>query len=112
MRYNYFMAGTLYTYNLAGWNTEKREPVETKDGGYLYKLTTFAYDDCGLCIRETRYRDLQTEESRQGRTHTIHYTYDRSNRLTQVSDSTGAEICYAYDMNNKVTVHTGFSIYC
>ena len=31
MRYNYFMAGTLYTYNLTDWNTEKREPVSQGD---------------------------------------------------------------------------------
>ena len=96
--------GTLYTYNLAGWMTSKREPLyQGADGQVHYKLTCFAYDAMGNRTEEKRYLEEQTTDSCCGRVHVISYTYDRSNRLIQVSDSTGAAICYSYDKTGYLT---------
>ncbi len=90
--------GTHYTYNLAGWMTSKREPLrQDADNVVYYKLTCYRYDNMGNLIEEKRFLDEQSLNSRQGKTHTITYTYDKSNRLTEISDSTGAAIRYTYD---------------
>ena len=91
-------AGTLYTYNLAGWMLSKREPLnQSENGSFRYKLTCYRYDDMGNLLEEKRFLDEQSVDSRSGRTHVLYYDYDKSNRLIQVSDSTGAAVRYAYD---------------
>ena len=90
--------GTLYTYNLAGAVTSKRVPVrQNEDGSYAYALTTYAYDMVGNLLEEKRYLDYQTRESMHGRVHRITKSYDKSNRLCKVSDSTGAARTYQYN---------------
>ena len=110
--------GTLYTYNLAGWMLEKREPVKvTKKDSETYKtgesygknievsyrLTTYEYDKSGNVIKEKRFLDYQNENSRNGRIHVISYEYDKINRITRVTDTTGAELRYTYNSRNALT---------
>lgn len=91
------VAETLYTYNLTGWMTEKREPLERReDGSVLYALTTYAYDKMGNLLMEKRYLEPQEAEGMSGATHTIRYEYDRSNRPVRVSDCSGAALEYVY----------------
>ena len=92
-------AGILYRYNYAGWVTEVRKPLERaeEDDTIRYQLTRYLYNDMGGIVTEERFVEAQTEESTTGRIHSIHYRYDRSNRLVEVSDSTGAAILYEYD---------------
>ncbi len=90
--------GTIYTYNLAGAVTSKRVPVrQNQDGSYAYALTTYEYDKTGNLVEEKRYLDYQTLESMCGRIHRITRSYDKSNRLCKVSDSTGAARMYQYN---------------
>ena len=97
-------AGTMYTYNLAGWILSRREPLRKEaDGSVRYRLTCYRYDDMGNLLEEKRFLDEQSEESRSGRTHVLQYAYDRSNRLVQVSDSTGAAVRYGYDETGYLT---------
>ena len=49
-----------------------------------------------------RYLDYQSVDSAKGRCHEIHYCYDKSNRLVEVSDSTGAEETYTYDKGGRL----------
>ncbi|MBQ2802104.1 MAG: hypothetical protein IJF03_12060 [Lachnospiraceae bacterium] len=112
--------GTLYTYNLAGWMLEKREPVKVteKDSEsdrsneigktnhkleVSYRLTTYEYDKNGNLIKEKRFLDYQNESSRNGRIHVISYEYDKINRITRVTDTTGAELRYTYNSRNALT---------
>ena len=96
--------GTLYQYNTIGWMTEKRVPVQEEDGELRYQLTTYRYDVSGNCIEEKRYLDYQSETSAKGMVHTIQFTYDGADRLTEVKDCTGAVITYAYDTLNRRTL--------
>lgn len=53
-------AGVIYRYNLAGWVTEQRTPVETDDAQEVkYRLVKYAYDKCGNLTEEKRYLELQ-----------------------------------------------------
>ena len=80
-----------------------RVPVEeAQDGSILYRLTAYGYDDMGNRTVEKRYLDCQTAEGASGRTNTITYTYDRSNRPVRVEDSTGACLEYAYDRKGRL----------
>lgn len=88
---------TIYKYNLAGWMTEKREPIERgNDGIITYKLTTYMYDRMGNILSEKRYMEPQKMTGMSGATHTIRYEYDRNNRIVKVSDCTGAAMIYHY----------------
>ena len=97
--------GILYHYNLAGWLTEKRVPVEAgSDRKTKYCLVKYAYDKCGNVVEEKRYLDAQSETSASGRVLIIRKEYDTENRLIKVSDSTGACVEYGYNAyNQKVT---------
>ena len=75
---------------------------EAQDGSIRYRLTVYGYDDMGNRTMEKRYLDCQTAEGASGRTNTITYTYDRSNRPVRVEDSTGACLEYAYDRKGKL----------
>ena len=94
--------GELYRYNNMGWLTESRKPVKTgEDGTVYYQLTQYRYDLAGNMTRGIRYRDYQTGTGETGTVHAISYEYDRNNRRTRVSDSTGASIEYRYDSANR-----------
>ena len=97
--------GTLYRYNGAGWLMEKREPVKRSEAGEIqYRLTAYRYDPAGNLVEECRYRDFQSEASAAGPVLSIFFTYDRADRLIQVSDSTGAAVEYAYNSRNQRTI--------
>ena len=90
--------GTLYEYDLLGRLLKLRIPVEiTETGETLYRLKTFAYDAMGNRVCEKNFLDYQTLESERGRVNVIHYRYDVMNRLVSVTDSTGANVEYAYN---------------
>ena len=93
--------GTLYTYNGVGWLTGKREPVEEKEGEIYYRLTEYVHDASGNMTEERRYLDFQTIDSKKGAIHRICFTYDKDNRRTCVSDSTGAVVEYRYNSRNQ-----------
>ncbi|MBD5464500.1 MAG: hypothetical protein HDR22_01530, partial [Lachnospiraceae bacterium] len=97
--------GTLYQYDLRGNVTAIRTPMEIKEQegrqSVQYRLTTYRYDLVGNCTEEKRYLDYQTGESASGRVNTIHYTYDKGDRLIRVSDSTGAHMEYEYNKRNQ-----------
>lgn len=89
---------SIYTYNHAGWLVSLRKPMEeVEDGSIRYRLTTYEYDDMGNRTVEKRYLDYQTEDSAAGRTNVISYTYNSSNLLVKVTDSTGACMEYFHD---------------
>ncbi len=94
-------AGELFTYNCLGWITEVRKPVMEDGGKVWYSLVGYSYDDSGNVVKETRYRDYQTIDSRNGAIHTICYEYDKENRLTCVSDCTGAVAKYTYNASGQ-----------
>ncbi len=98
-------AGTVYRYNLAGWVTEQRTPVETGDAQEMkYRLVKYAYDRCGNLTEEKRYLEPQGKTSASGRILIIRREYDRQNRITRVSDGTGACVEYAYNAySQKIT---------
>lgn len=98
-------AGVIYRYNLAGWVTEQRTPVETDDAQEVkYRLVKYAYDRCGNLTEEKRYLEPQGETSASGRILIIRKEYDRQNRITRVSDSTGACVEYGYNAyHQKIT---------
>ncbi len=89
----------IYTYNHAGWLTSVRKPVDMdgEDGSVRYSLVTYKYDASGNRTEDKRYLDYQTEESAAGKTNTIHYAYNRSNRLIKITDDTGACMEYTYN---------------
>ncbi len=91
--------GELYTYNCLGWLTEVRRPMILGEDGAKYALTQFKYDAAGNPVREMRFLEYQTETSAS--VHTITYRYDAENRLTRVSDCTGAEAEYRYDRQGR-----------
>ena len=93
--------GTLYTYNTVGWLVAKREPARECEGEVCYRLTEYVHDAAGNMTKERRYLEFQTKESRTGAVHTISYAYDKDNRRTCVSDSTGAAIAYRYNSRNQ-----------
>ena len=66
-------AATLYSYNVMGWMTEKREPLMEEDGVINYRLTMYTYDANGNCIEEKRYRDYQDRQSARGIVHTLRF---------------------------------------
>ena len=67
-----------------------------------YYLVTYNYDAMGNRTVVKRYLDYQSVDSAKGRCHEIHYCYDKSNRLVEVSDSTGAEETYTYDKGGRL----------
>jgi len=89
--------GTLYKYNLAGWMTEKRVPVERKQNEILYNVTVYKYDKAGNRTEEKRSPEYVGKEENPKEWNTISYKYDKNNRVVEISDSTGAEIKYSYD---------------
>ena len=89
--------GELYAYNLAGWLTESRKPMEEKDGRVRYQLLRYQYDKAGNLVKERRFCGYQTKKSADGAVHTISYAYDTEDRLVRVWDSTGAVVEYEYD---------------
>ena len=40
--------GKLYTYNLLGWLTQKREPVALEGRSAKYRVTCYVYDRQGI----------------------------------------------------------------
>ena len=93
----------LFTYNACGWLTSVRKAVKTDDSGSVqYYLVTYNYDAMGNRTVVKRYLDYQSVDSAKGRCHEIHYCYDKSNRLVEVSDSTGAEETYTYDKGGRL----------
>lgn len=93
--------GTLYTYNRLGWLTGKREPIQESGGEICYRLTEYVHDAAGNMIEEQRYLDFQSADSKKGAIHRICFTYDKDNRRTLVSDSTGAVVEYQYNSRNQ-----------
>lgn len=94
--------GTLYRYDLRGNVTEIRVPlVVEEDGSVSYCLTTFRYDKLNNCVEEKRFQDYQSRERAHGRVNIIRYGYDKGGRLVTISDSTGAQIEYAYNERNQ-----------
>ncbi len=93
--------GSLYAYNYAGWLIESRIPVKLEEGKAFYQVVRFRYDKAGNRTEEKHYLDYQTRESLSGAVRTIHYEYDREDRITRVSDSTGAMLEYAYDAQGR-----------
>lgn len=93
--------GTLYKYDLIGMVTEVRKPVEVSSNEVLYRLMTYRYDSYGNCIEEKRYLDYQTIDSARGRVNSIHYSYDKANRLVHIHDSLGACMEYGYNCRNQ-----------
>ena len=93
----------LFTYNACGWLTSVRKAVKKDDAGNVqYYLVTYNYDAMGNRTVVKRYLDYQSVDSAKGRCHEIHYCYDKSNRLVEVSDSTGAEETYTYDKGGRL----------
>lgn len=79
-------------------------------GSVRYSLVTYRYDASGNRTEEKRYLDYQTGESASGKTNTIHYTYNRSNRLVKITDDTGACMEYTYNsvgLLEAERIHTG-----
>ena len=95
--------GILYSYNYLGWLVEKRIPIREEEQTVYYELTQYEYDLSGNLIKEKRYLDEQDETTGYGRVHTISFDYDHENRLTKVSDCTGAVMEYRYDCLNHRT---------
>ncbi|MFR4350182.1 MAG: RHS repeat-associated core domain-containing protein [Roseburia sp.] len=93
--------GILYTYNALGWLTGRREPVEEAEGEIRYRLTEYEHDLAGNMTAEYRYLDFQSKDSRAGAVHTLTFAYDKDNRRTRVSDSTGAVVEYQYNSRNQ-----------
>ena len=83
---------------------EQRTPVAYQDNGgkeMKYRLLRYVYDQCGNQVEVHRFLDYQTMDSANGRVHRITRTFDRSNRLIKVSDSTGACMEYQYNGHNQ-----------
>lgn len=93
--------GILYQYNCLGWLTEKRIPVSYADGQIRYQTTQYKYDNAGNVIEERRHIDEQDETSASGRVLSLRFAYDKQNRLTKVTDNTGAVIEYGYNCLNQ-----------
>ena len=68
-----------------------------------YRLTTYEYDKNGNLTKEKRFLEYQTKTSRRGKIHTISYHYDSLNRITKITDTTGAELHYTYNSRNALT---------
>lgn len=96
--------GTLYEYNSADWITEKRVPVSKENGEILYNVTVYKYDLAGRKIEEKRSRQYVKEKEYPEEWNTISYSYDKNSRIIKISDSTGAEINYAYDCLSNRTL--------
>ena len=80
-----------------------RKAVKKDDAGNVqYYLVTYNYDAMGNRTVVKRYLDYQSVDSAKGRCHEIHYCYDKSNRLVEVRDSTGAEETYTYDKGGRL----------
>jgi YD repeat-containing protein len=100
---NQTRTGILSQYNCLGWLTEKRIPVSYADGQIRYQTTQYKYDNAGNVIEERRYIDEQDENSASGRVLSLRFAYDKQNRLTEVTDNTGAVIEYGYNcLNQKI----------
>jgi RHS repeat-associated protein len=84
-------------YDLAGWMTEKRVPVEQRLDEILYNVTVYKYDKAGNRTEEKRSPEYVGKEENPKEWNTISYKYDKNNRVVEISDSTGAEIKYSYD---------------
>ncbi len=97
---------TLYKYNTVGWLLEKRVPVEINEdnGQLLYNITSFIYDKLGQKIEEKKSPEYVDETGYPKTWNIISYSYDKNNRVIKISDSTGAEINYAYDCLNNRTL--------
>ncbi len=94
---------THYYYNYAGWLTEKREPLEEKDGQLLYRVTCYTRDLCGRVVEEKRSGQYVYLGEYPDSWHTITYRYDGNHRVTGITDSTGASIHYTYSFEGRVT---------
>ncbi|MBC2582943.1 RHS repeat protein, partial [Clostridium sp. DJ247] len=89
--------GTLYKYNTAGWMLEKRVPVEEQSGSIKYNVTLYKYDKAGRRVEEKISPEYVDENAYPKQYNTIIYTYDKNSRITKITDTTGAEVHYAYD---------------
>ncbi len=97
--------GTLREYDLMGRLLKVRTPIEiTEDGEVRYALKAYEYDAVGNRIREKIFLDYQTKVSERGRVNIIYYRYDAMNRPVSVTDSTGANMEYAYDERGQKTL--------
>jgi len=95
--------GTIYKYNSAGWLTEKRVPVEKQSERILYNITQYVYDKAGRRIEEKRSPEYVDENNFTQKWNVIFYSYDRNGRIVRISDSTGAQLEYAYDcLGNRI----------
>ncbi|MBC2582563.1 RHS repeat protein [Clostridium sp. DJ247] len=95
--------GTLYKYNIAGWMLEKRVPVEEESGNIKYNVTLYSYDKAGRRIEEKISPEYVDENKYPKEWNTITYAYDKNSRITKITDTTGAEVQYAYDcLGNRI----------
>ncbi len=77
--------------------------VEEIEGEILYRVIVYEYDTESNKILEKRgFKIVKAGEYPQ-RFHTLSFSYDALNRLTQVKDTQGAEITYTYDCLNQKT---------
>lgn len=95
--------GILYHYNCLGWLTEKRIPVGKTAGTLRYQTIQYKYDNAGNVIEERRLLGEQDEASASGRVLSLHFAYDKQNRLKKVKDNTGASIEYGYNCLSQRT---------
>ena len=88
---------TIYKYNCAGWLLEKRVPVEEKAGMVLYKVTQYEHDLMGRKIKEKLSPECVDETACPDKWNIISYDYDKTGRITRITDTTGAKAEYEYD---------------
>ncbi len=107
--------------SITGFEYDKRGLL-TKITDPLQKLTNFEYNSVGLLTKKTDRNqiEIQYTHTPTGRLATVAYpdnsgvtnTYDKNNRLTQMSDSLG-ESSFTYDGAGRVTSYTdphGFTL--
>jgi len=95
--------GTLYSYNLAGWLVEKKEPLKKENGTIYYRITRYTYDKTGKLLTEKSSQEYITVTGEPSVWKTISYTYDKNGNVKTVSDTDGGQAEYAYDVQGRLT---------
>ncbi|MEY8268875.1 RHS repeat-associated core domain-containing protein [Lachnospiraceae bacterium 64-25] len=95
-----------YTYDLMGRLIRELVPVGEDAGNVRYRKTSYAYDDNGNRIKETRHGGSYGAEGEllaEGEDLILTFAYDAKNRLVRVEDGQAARISYRYDARGNRT---------
>ena len=91
----------LSYYNSLGLKV--REEIQVgKEGGALYRVVTYAYDNQGNKVEEAYGCQETVSGGRPETWHKIYFSYDPNNRLSSIRDDYGAQMRFDYDCFGKL----------